>query len=102
MLGRVDAVGREAGERLELLPALAGLLQRLRERPLLPAPARLVQRLQLLLLGADQLVELRLAVAAAPLPAGSLAITGLLGSSLGCQILAAVGNVAAMAAACHA
>ena len=64
MLGRVEAVGLEAGEGLELLAPLAGLLERLRERALLPAAARVVQALQLLLLGADQLVELCLAVAA--------------------------------------
>ena len=64
VLGRVEAVGREAGEGLELLPALAGLLERLGQRALLPAAAGLVQALQLLLLGADQLVELGLAVSA--------------------------------------
>ena len=58
------AVGGEARQGLELLPALAGLLERLRERALLPAAAGLVQALQLLLLGADQLVELGLAVPA--------------------------------------
>ena len=64
MLGRVDAVGLEAGEGLELLTALAGLLERLRQRTLLPAAAGVVQALELLLLGADQLVELGLAVPA--------------------------------------
>ena len=64
MLGRVEAVGLEPGEGLELLAALAGLLERLRERTLLPAAAGVVQALELLLLGADQLVELRLAVPA--------------------------------------
>ena len=62
---RACRCGRSGGRRgSRTLAALAGLLQRLRERALLPAPARVVQALELLLLGADQLVELGLAVAA--------------------------------------
>jgi hypothetical protein len=58
VLGRVDPVGGKARKGVELLAALAGPLQRFRERAFLPAPPGFVQALEFLLLGADQLVEL--------------------------------------------
>ena len=70
MLRGVKTFGLESRQGLEVLAALARLLERLGEGALLPAAALVVEALELFLLGPDQLIQLRLAVALCPVALG--------------------------------